>query len=121
MFLIAHQIENDNAAIDMNFNSNPCNGYIASPPIIPSNAEREVVHAGHPGVNAVKAPPKIADVPLFLILFALCILMLYATSAILIPARIATIMVKPIDAVMYCGIMETSTLKWSIVVDSVRK
>ena len=121
MFLIAHQIENDSAAIDMNFNSNPCNGNIANPPIIPSNAESEVVHAGHPGVNAVNAPPKIAEVPLFLILFARCILMLYATSAILIPARIATIMVKPIDAVMYCGIMEISTLKWSIAVDSVRK
>ena len=121
MFLIAHQIENDSAAIDMNFSSNPCNGNIANPPIIPSNAEREVVHAGQPGVNAVNAPPKIADVPLFLILFALCVLMLYTTNAILIPARIATIIVKPIDAVMYCGIMETSTLKWSIAVDSVRK
>ena len=121
MFLIAHQIENANAAIDMNFSSNPCSGNIANPPIIPSNAEREVVHAGQPGVNAVNAPPRIAEVPLFLILFALCILMLYATNAIFTPARIATTIVKPIDAVMYCGIMETSTLKWSIAVDNVRK
>ena len=121
MFLIAHQIENDNAAIDMNFSSNPCSGNIANPPMIPSNAEREVVHAGQPGENAVNAPPKIAEVPLFLILFALCILMLYATNAILIPARIATTTVKPIDAVMYSGIMETSTLKWSIAVVNVRK
>ena len=62
---IAHQIENTSAVIDMNFNSNPYNGNIASPPTIPKIAESDVVHAGHPGVNAVRAPPKTADVPPF--------------------------------------------------------
>ena len=50
MLRIAHQIENVNAPIDMNFNSNPCNGNIANPPTIPNTAVSDVVHAGHPGV-----------------------------------------------------------------------
>ena len=93
MLRMAHQIENVNAPIDTNFNSNPCNGKIANPPTIPKTAESEVVHAGHPGVNAVRAPPNIALVPFFIFLF-LCVFMLYATNAMLIPASIATITVK---------------------------
>jgi hypothetical protein len=84
MLRIAHQIENVNAPIDMNFNSNPCNGNIANPPTIPSTAVSDVVQAGHPGVNAVSAPPNIAPAPLFTFL-SLCVLMLYATNAMLIP------------------------------------
>ena len=68
MFLIAHQIENVNAAIDMNFNSIPWRGKIANPPTTPKTAVSDVVHAGHPGVNAVNVPPKNVDIPLFLIL-----------------------------------------------------
>ena len=94
MLRIAHQIENVNAPIDTNFNSNPCNGNIANPPTIPKTAESEVVHAGHPGVNAVNAPPKIALVPLFFIFLFLCVLILYATNAMLIPAKTATIPVN---------------------------
>ena len=61
MLRIAHQIENVNAPIDMNFNSNPCNGNIANPPTIPNTAVNDVLHAGHPGVNAANTPPKSAD------------------------------------------------------------
>ena len=68
MFLIAHQIENVNAAIDMNFNSIPWRGNIANPPTTPKTAVSDVVHAGQPGVNAVNVPPKNVDTPLFLIL-----------------------------------------------------
>ncbi len=68
MLLIAHQIENANAAIEMNFNSIPWRGNIANPPTTPKTAVSDVVHAGHPGVNAVSVPPKNADMPLFLIL-----------------------------------------------------
>ena len=121
MLRIAHQIENVNAPIDISFSSNPCKGNIANPPIIPNNAERDVVHAGHPGVNAVSIPPKIADDPLFLILFALCVLILYTTSEILIPPKIATMNVSIIDAAIYTGIMEISTPKCAIALDNVRK
>ena len=61
IFRIAHQIENDNAAIDTNFSSNPCSGKIANPPTIPKTAVSDVVHAGQPGVNAARAPPNIAE------------------------------------------------------------
>ena len=36
----------------------------------------EVVHAGQPGVNAGRAPPKIAPVPFFFMFIALCVLIL---------------------------------------------
>ena len=104
MLRIAHQIENVNAPIDMNFNSNPCNGNMANPPTIPNTAVNDVVHAGHPGVNAVSAPPNIAPAPLFTFL-SLCVLMLYATNAMLIPARIATTAVNVMDAAMYLSLI----------------
>jgi len=75
MLRMAHQIENVSAPIDMNFNSNPCNGNMASPPTIPKTADNDVVHAGQPGVNAVSAPPNIALVPFFIFLL-LCVLIL---------------------------------------------
>ena len=68
IFLIAHQIENVNAAIEINFNSIPWRGNIAKPPTTPKTAVSDVVHAGHPGVNAVSVPPKNADTLLFLVL-----------------------------------------------------
>ena len=105
MLRIDNQIENVNAAIDINFNSNPCKGNIANPPTIPKTADNDVVHAGHPGVNAVNAPPKTALAPLFFIFLSLCVLMLYATNAILIPARIATTTVNVIDATMYLSLI----------------
>ena len=81
----------------MNFNSKPYNGKIANPPTIPKTAESDVVHAGHPGVNAVRAPPKTADVPPFFKFIVFCVLMLYTTSDMLIPAKIETTIVSPID------------------------
>ena len=109
IFLIAHQIENVNAPIETNFNSNPCSGNIANPPTIPKTAESEVVHAGHPGVNAVSVPPKTALVPLFFTFLFLCVLILYAINAMFIPPKIATIAVNPIDAVIYIGSNSIST------------
>ena len=100
IFRIAHQIENDNAAIDTNLSSNPCSGKIANPPTIPKTAVSDVVHAGHPGVNAASAPPNIADDPPFC-RFILCVLILYTTKAILIPPKIATMIVNPIEAASY--------------------
>ena len=120
MFRIAHQMENDNAAIDTNLSSKPWSGKIANPPTIPKIAVSDVVHAGHPGVNAARAPPKIADDPPFC-KFILCVFMLYATSAILIPPRIATTHVNPIEAAMYWALIAISIAKWSIAVDRVRK
>ena len=58
------------------------------------------MQAGHPGVNAARAPPNIADDPPFC-KFILCVFMLYATSAMLIPPRIATMNVKPTEAARY--------------------
>ena len=68
IFRIAHHIENVNAPIEMNFSSIPWRGNIARPPTTPKTAVSDVVHAGHPGVNAVSVPPKNADTPLLLIL-----------------------------------------------------
>ena len=65
MLLMAHQIENINAEIDMNFNSRPWSGNIASPPTTPKRAFSDVVQAGHPGVNAVSVPPKNVETPFF--------------------------------------------------------
>ena len=76
MFRIAHQIENDSAAIEMNFSSKPWSGKIANPPTIPKIADSDVVHAGHPGVNAVRAPPNIADDPPLLKFIVFCAFML---------------------------------------------
>ena len=102
IFRIAHQIENDSAAIEINLSSNPWSGKIVNPPTIPKTAVSDVVHAGHPGVNAARAPPNIADELLFC-KFILCAFMLYATSAMLIPPRTATTTVNPIEAAMYWG------------------
>ena len=121
MLLIAHQIENANAAIEMNFNSIPWRGNIANPPTTPKTAVSDVVHAGHPGVNAVSVPPKNADIPLLLILLLRWTLMLYATNAILIPASIATIPVKPTDAVIYNGNNSISLVTCDNAIPSVRK
>ena len=120
MLRMAHQIENVNAPIDTIFNSNPCSGKIANPPTIPKTAESEVVHAGHPGVNAVRAPPNIALVPLFIFLF-LCVLMLYATKEMLIPANTATITVNVIDAVIYIGSNSISVVMCVNAISNVRK
>ena len=76
MFLIAHHIEKLNAAIEINLSSKPARGNIANPPTIPNSAESDVVQAGQPGVNAVNAPPNIADVPLFFMPLARCTLIL---------------------------------------------
>ena len=120
MFRIAHQIENDNAAIDTNLSSKPWSGKIANPPTIPKTAVSDVVHAGHPGVNAARAPPNIADDPPFC-KFILCVFMLYTTSAMLIPPRTATTNVNPIEAVMYSGLVAISIAKWFKTLDRVRK
>ena len=71
-----------------------------NPPTIPKTAVSDVVHAGHPGVNAASAPPNIADEPPFC-KFILCVFMLYTTNAMLIPPRIATIHVNPTEAARY--------------------
>ena len=120
MFRIAHQIENDNAAMDTNLSSNPWSGKIANPPTIPKTAVSDVVHAGHPGVNAASAPPNIADDPPFC-KFILCVFMLYATSAMLIPPSTATTNVNPIEAARYWGLTTNAIKLWSIALDKVRK
>ena len=121
MLLIAHHIENINAAIEINFNSIPWSGNIANPPTTPKTAVSDVVHAGQPGVNAVNVPPKNADIPLFLILLLRWILMLYATNAIFMPASMATIAVKLIDAIIYAGRNSISVVTCDNAMPSVRK
>ena len=120
MFRIAHQIENDSAAMDTNLSSKPWRGKIASPPTIPKTAVSDVVHAGHPGVNAARAPPKIADELLFC-KFILCIFMLYTTSAMLIPPRTATTNVNPIEPARYSGLTTRETKLWLTALDKVKK
>ena len=78
----------------------PWRGNIASPPTTPKTAVSDVVHAGHPGVNAVNVPPRNDDTPFLLILLFLCTLILYTTSAMFIPASAATTPVKVIDAII---------------------
>lgn len=82
---------------EMNFNSNPCIGNNDSPPIAPKITANGAVHAGHPGVNAAKAPPRTAeefDLTEFIIFIRF---ILNAINAKLIPAKAETTIVKPID------------------------
>lgn len=85
---------------DTNFNSNPCIGNNDSPPMAPKITARGAVHAGHPGVNAAKAPPKTAeefDLTEFIIFI---FFILNAISAKLIPAKAEITIVNPTEVIM---------------------
>ena len=85
---------------DTNFNSNPCIGNNDSPPTVPKITARGAVHAGHPGVNAAKAPPKTAeefDLTEFIIFI---LFILNAINAKLIPAKAEITIVNPTEVIM---------------------
>lgn len=81
---------------EMNFNSNPCIGNNDNPPTAPKITASGAVHAGHPGVNAAKAPPKTADELLLTEFIIFILLILKAISAKLIPAKAEIITVNVI-------------------------
>ena len=85
----------------MNFNSNPCIGNTDRPPIAPKITASGAVHAGHPGVNAAKTPPKTDDVFDFTEFIIRIRLILYTIIATLIPPSAEIAIVKPIDVAMY--------------------
>jgi len=85
---------------DTNFNSNPCIGNNDNPPTAPKITARGAVHAGHPGVNAAKAPPKTAeefDLTEFIIFI---FFILNAINAKLIPAKAEITIVNPTEVIM---------------------
>ena len=85
---------------DTNFNSNPCIGNNDNPPTAPKITARGAVHAGHPGVNAAKAPPKTAeefDLTEFIIFI---LFILNAINAKLIPAKAEITIVNPTEVIM---------------------
>lgn len=87
----------------MNFNSSPCIGNKDNPPIAPKITANGAVHAGQPGVNAAKAPPKTADELDFTEFIIFILLILYAIIAKLIPANVEITTVNPIDVATYEG------------------
>ena len=85
---------------DTNFNSNPCIGNNDNPPTVPKITARGAVHAGHPGVNAAKAPPKTVeefDLTEFIIFI---LFILNAINAKLIPAKAEITIVNPTEVIM---------------------
>ena len=81
----------------MNFNSNPCIGNKDNPPIAAKITAKGAVQAGHPGVNAANAPPKIAEEFDFTEFTIFILLILYAIIAKLIPAKAEITIVSPIE------------------------
>ena len=63
----------------------------------PKITAKGAVHAGHPGVNAAKAPPNTAEELDFTEFIIFILLILYANIAKLIPAKAEIITVKPIE------------------------
>ena len=95
----------------MNFSSNPCIGNNDNPPTAPKITARGAVHAGHPGVNAAKAPPNIAEEFDFTEFILLICFILNAINAKLIPAKVEITIVSPIDVAMKEGIIFTVASK----------
>lgn len=85
---------------EINFNSNPCIGNSANPPIAPKITASGAVHAGHPGVNAANAPPKIAEELPFTEFIIFILFILNAIIAKLIPAKAEIVMVNPTDVMI---------------------
>ena len=95
----------------MNFSSNPCIGNNDRPPIALSTTASGAVHAGHPGVNAAKAPPITVD-EFDLTEFIIFILfILNAIIAKLIPAKDEITTVSAIDVMIYDGAISISMSK----------
>ena len=92
--------EKINTPTEMNFSSNPCIGNNDNPPIAPKITANGAVHAGHPGVNAAKAPPKIAEEFDFTEFIIFILFILNAINAKLIPAKAETAIVSPIEVTM---------------------
>lgn len=95
----------------MNFNSNPCIGNNDNPPTAPKITARGAVQAGHPGVNAAKAPPNTAEELDFTEFIIFILFILNAINAKLIPAKAETIIVNPTDVMMYEGIISIVVFK----------
>ena len=95
----------------MNFSSNPCIGNNDKPPIAPKITARGAVHAGHPGVNAAKAPPRTAEELDFTEFIIFILLILNAIIAKLIPAKADITMVNPIEVAIKEGDNSTATSK----------
>ncbi len=84
----------------MNFSSNPCIGNNDNPPTAPKITARGAVHAGHPGVNAAKAPPNTAEEFDFTEFIIFILFILNAINAKLIPAKVEITIVNTIDVAM---------------------
>jgi len=82
---------------EMNLSSNPCIGNNDNPPTAPKITARGAIHAGHPGVNAAKAPPSTAEEFDFTEFIIFILFILNAINAKLIPAKAETAIVNPID------------------------
>ena len=105
----------------MNFNSNPCIGNNDNPPIAPKITASGAVHAGHPGVNAANAPPNTAEEFDFTEFIIFILFILNAIKAKLIPAKAETVIVNPIDVMIYEGIRTIVVSKWEGNIDIVKK
>ncbi len=84
----------------MNFSSNPCIGNNDNPPTAPKITARGAVQAGHPGVNAAKAPPNTAEEFDFTEFIIFILFILNAINAKLIPAKAEITIVNTIDVAM---------------------
>ena len=105
----------------MNFNSNPCIGNNDNPPIAPKITAKGAVHAGQPGVNAAKAPPKTAEELDFTEFIIFILLILNAIIAKLMPAREEIPIVNPIEDAIYNGDSSTAVSKCVGNIDIVKK
>ncbi len=105
----------------MNFSSNPCIGNNDSPPTAPKITARGAVQAGHPGVNAAKAPPNTAEEFDFTEFIIFIFFILNAIKAKLIPAKVEITIVNTTDVIMYEGIISIVVSKWDGNIDIVRK
>ena len=98
--LVIHQIEKIKTPTEMNFNSNPCIGNNDNPPTAPKITAKGAVHAGHPGVNAANAPPRIAEEFDFTEFIIFIRFILNAIMAKLTPAKDEIVIVKPTEVIM---------------------
>ena len=94
---VIQYIEKIKTPTEMNFNSKPCMGNKDNPPIAPKITAKGAVHAGHPGVNAAKAPPNTAEELDFTEFIIFILFILKAIRAKLIPAKAEITIVNVID------------------------
>ena len=114
-------MENIKTPTEMNFSSSPCIGNRDNPPIAPKITANGAVQAGHPGVNAAKAPPKTAEEFDFTEFIIFILFILKAIRAKLIPANVEITTVRPIDVVMYEGDISAIVSKCDGNIDIVKK